>query len=55
MARWRCGLQGCVEYKVREMPEKKSKKKNIQCRVQGCVEYKVTHIKNKLNRRIVTL
>ena len=35
MARWRCGLQGCVEYKVREMPEKKSKK-----RIFGA-EYKV--------------
>ena len=35
MARWRCGLQGCVQYKVRKMPERSRKKRNFGA------EYKV--------------
>ena len=43
MARWRCGLQGCVQYKVRKMPEKKSKK-----RIFGA-EYKVVWSTSRLH------
>ena len=39
MARWRCGLQGCVEYKVRESAGSYIKFRNIQ--VSGISKYEV--------------
>ena len=39
MARWRCGLQGCVEYKVRESAGSYIKFRNIQ--VRGISKYEV--------------
>ena len=49
MARWRCGLQGCVQYKVRKMPEKKSKKRNFGAEYKvGCAWSTRLHI-SKIN------